>query len=425
MTLAATFLGGAKSRLLPPSVPFRFFAAAAVFHVLLWLVLLLATGNATSFTGGFGPVLAAVHLLTLGVLTTTAIGAATQILPVATRHARTAVWLVKLVFWLTIPGIIVLIAGMYATEKHALLAGSAATAAGLVLFALLLANNLRRAGNLPIVAIHGWAALASLIGLVGLGVALALNYQFGILHNRAAVALAHMLLGGFGFMGLLVLGFSHILVPMFALAPAPALLPSLANVAAAIAAVVLGTLGALVNNYIMLTSAALIGLGAAGGYLWLMSRALATGMRKELGLSFVLVRMAWIMLPITLLTGLATLCGIAGNNGATLFGFLLLFGWLLTFLFGILQRILPFLASMFATPPARGGPAIVSVLAGAASLKLHATCHSLALACLAVAIVIDDTVIARVGSAVGLVGAIAFLWFTADVIRRVLPGKHA
>jgi len=302
MTLAATFLGGAKSRLLPPSVPFRFFAAAAVFHVLLWLVLLLATGNATSFTGGFGPVLAAVHLLTLGVLTTTAIGAATQILPVATRHAPTAVWLVKLLFWLTIPGMIVLIAGMYALEKHALLAGSAATAAGLVHFALLLANNLRRAGNLPIVAIHGWAALASLIGLVGLGVALALNYQFGILHNRAAVALAHMLLGGFGFMGLLVLGFSHILVPMFALAPAPALLPSLANVAAAIAAVVLGTLGALVNNYIMLTSAALIGLGAAGGYLWLMSRALATGMRKELGLSFVLVRMAWIMLPITLLT---------------------------------------------------------------------------------------------------------------------------
>jgi len=34
-------------------------------------------------------------------------------------------------------------------------------------------------------------------------------------------------------------------------------------------------------------------------------------------------------------------------------------------------------------------------------------------------------VIARVGSAVGLVGAIAFLWFTADVIRRVLPGKQA
>ena len=157
-------------------------------------------------------------------------------------------------------------------------------------------------------------------------------------------------------MGLLVLGFSHILVPMFALASAPAKRPSFATFAAAIAALVLGTFGALAGSRVMLASAALIGLAAAGGYLWLMYRVLATGMRKSLGLSFVLVRVAWIMLPITLLVGLAALYGIAGDNGATLFGFLLLFGWLLTFLFGILQRIMPFLASMFVTPPARGGP---------------------------------------------------------------------
>jgi hypothetical protein len=36
VTLAATFLGGAQSRLLPASIPFRFFAAAAAFHVLMW-----------------------------------------------------------------------------------------------------------------------------------------------------------------------------------------------------------------------------------------------------------------------------------------------------------------------------------------------------------------------------------------------------
>ncbi len=424
MKLAATFLGGAKSRLLPPSVPFRFFAAAAVFDVLLWLVLLFAAGNATSFAGGLGPVLAAVHLLTLGVMTTTAIGAAAQILPVATRRALAAVWLVKLVFWLTVPGMVVLIAGMYAAQIQALLVGAGATAAGLVLFAWLLADNLRRADSLPVVAAHGWAALVSLIGLVGLGIALAFNYQFGILHNHAAVALAHMVLGGFGFMGLLVLGLSHILIPMFALASAPSKRPSLATFAAAIAALALGTLGALAGSRFMLTSAALIGLLATGGYLWLMYRVLATGMRKRLGLSFILVRAAWIMLPITLLAGLAAIYGIAGDNGTTLFGFLLLFGWLLTFLLGILQRILPFLASMFVPPPARGGRAIVSELAGSAPLKLHAVCHAFALAGLALAIVTDNAVIARAGSAVGLVGAIAFGWFTADVIRRMLPGKQ-
>src|SRR5690606_28326842 len=40
MMLAASFLGGAKSRLLPASIPFRFFGAAAIFHVLTWLALL-------------------------------------------------------------------------------------------------------------------------------------------------------------------------------------------------------------------------------------------------------------------------------------------------------------------------------------------------------------------------------------------------
>ncbi len=405
-------------------MPFRFFAAATIFHVVLWLVLLLAASNATSFAGGFGPVLSAVHLLTLGVLTTTAIGAATQIFPVATRCAPAAVWLVKLVFWLTVPGMTVLIAGMYSAQQLAFLAGASATAGGLVLFAWLLASNLRHAGSLPVVAAYGWAALASLMGLAGFGVALAFNYQIQILHNPAAVAFAHMLLGGFGFMGLLVLGLSHILVPMFALAPAPAKQPSLATFAAAIGALALGTIGALTASRVMLTSAALIGLAATGGYLSLMYRALAAGMRKRLGLSFVLVRAAWIMLPITLLVGLAALYGIAGDNGATLFGFLLLFGWLLTFLFGILQRILPFLASMFVTPSARGGSAIASEFAGAAPLKIHAVCHALALAGIAVAIVTDNAAIARAGSAVGLVGAIAFAWFTADVIRRMLPGKR-
>ena len=68
------------------------------------------------------------------------------------------------------------------------------------------------------------------------------------------------------------------------------------------------------------------------------------------------------MLPATLLVGLAALFGHAGSNGPTLFGLFLLLGWLLTFLLGILQRILPFLASMHMN---KGGmPPLMSELAG-------------------------------------------------------------
>lgn len=421
MSIAATFLGGAKSRLLPRSIPFRFFAAAAVFHVMMWLGLLNGADDATSFRGGLGATLASVHLLTLGILTTTAIGAAVQLLPVATRRTLHAVWPIRLIFWLAVPGLIALIVGMHTAQTKILILASAMTAVGLLLFCGLLADNLRRTSSLPVVGAYGWAALTALVLVIVFGATLAINDEVGFLPNHDAVALAHLILGGFGFMGLLVLGFSHILIPMFALAPAPEKRPSFISFALSATAVFLGTLGALAGSRNVLTAAALTGLAAAASHLWLMHRVLKTGMRKRLGLSFILVRAAWIMLPATLLVGLAALYGFAGANGGTLFGFFLLFGWLLTFLVAILQRIMPFLASMFATPQASGGSAIVSELANARSLKVHAACHGLAFAVLVVAIVLDNATVARLGTAIGLIGALAFAWFTADVIRRILP----
>jgi len=424
MSISATFLGGAKSRLLPPSVPFRFFAAAAVFHILMWLVLFIDADRVVSFQGGLGPTLAAIHFLALGVLVATAIGASVQLLPVATRRTLHAVWPIKLVFWLTVPAMIALIASMYMAQTSVLVAAGVIVTVGLLLFGWLLADNLRRATSLAVVGAYGWTALAALVLVAVLGATLAVNEDAEILRNHSAVALAHFILGGFGFMGLLVLGFSHILVPMFALAAAPAKEPSFANFAVAIVALVVGTFGALIGSRDLLAAAAFAGLVAAAIHLWLMYRVLKAGMRKRLGLSFVLVRAAWVLLPVTLVVGIAALYGFAGANGATLFGFLTLFGWLLTFLFAILQRIMPFLASMFVTPPGKGGTAIVAELSGAPVLKIHAACHGLALAVLAAAIVLNNGAIARWGSAVGLIGALAFAWFTVDVIWRMLQTER-
>lgn len=419
MALAATFLAGAKSRLLPASVPLRFFACAAILHLLMWLVLLIDAVDLTRFRGGPGPTLAAVHLLTLGVLTTTAIGASVQLLPVATRRPFAAVWPIKLAFWLVVPGLIALIVAMYAGHTAVTISAAILTAIGLLLYAALLADNLRRARTLPVIAAYGWAALAALLLLVGLGLALAFDYQVGILPDHGAAALAHVILGGFGFMGLLALGFSHVLVPMFTLAAAPAKRPAFIGFGLAVTAVALGSLGALADSGALLTSAALIGLAAAGLHLFLMHRVLAAGMRKRLGLSFALIRAAWWMLPATLIVGLAARYGFAGQNGPTLFGFLLIGGWLLTFLLGILQRILPFLVSMHA-PPSGGAPPLISELAVSRPLTVHALCHGIALVALASAIVIDSTELTRVGSAIGSIGALAFAWFVADVMRRLI-----
>jgi len=52
--LAGAFLAGAGSRLLPASLPWRFFGAAVVFHVLAWLALLAPGGRLVAPVGGEG-----------------------------------------------------------------------------------------------------------------------------------------------------------------------------------------------------------------------------------------------------------------------------------------------------------------------------------------------------------------------------------
>ncbi|PZA13023.1 hypothetical protein DNX69_06030 [Rhodopseudomonas palustris] len=419
---ASGFLGTAKSRLLPPSVPFRFFVAATVCHVLLWGAVLFAANDFPRFRGGAGPALAAVHLLTLGVLTFTAVGAAVQLLPVATTKPLAAVWPIRLASWLLIPGALVLIAGMAAADGAWMIAGAEASTLGLLLFAALLADNLRRAGSMPVVRAYGWAAFASLIALVALGLALSLDDRFGFLIDHAAAARAHMILGGFGFMGMLALGFSHVLIPMFALSNAPDQRTAWFGFGAAAAAVAFGAIGALADVLALQTAACIVGAVAVGVHLGLMRVALAGGMRKRLGLSFVLIRFSWVMLALTPLAALAALQGWAGLGGPTLFGLVALGGWLMTFLLGVLQRIVPFLASMHVSR-ASGGPPLLTDLGVAAPLKAHAVCHLIAIAALALAIVLDIPQLAEGAALVGAAGALAFAAYIGSVLPSLTSGR--
>jgi hypothetical protein len=418
--VAATFLGGAKSRLLPLSIPFRFFISAVLFHVVMWLIPLLDFQAVVDFRGGLGPSLAAVHLVTLGVLTTTAIGASVQLLPVATRRALILVWPIKVVYWLVIPGIVLLVTGMYVVEISLLAVGAIAVTAGLVLFAALLADNLRRAGGIPVVAAFGWVSLGSLLALIALGVAVIFDYEYGFLSNRPSVALAHMILAGFGFMGMLILGFSHVLVPMFSLSAMPKKRSALFAFILAAASLIICVAGIFFDSRAILTLAAMLGFVAAAAHIRLMLRVLANGMRKRLGLSFILVRSAWGMFILTFVIGIAALHGFAGPNGPTLFAFVLLWGWLLTFLFGILQRIMPFLASMHAARGIHGAPPLLSEFAASWPLKCHAACHAIAVVGIALAIAFNLAWVVLPAAVAGLTGAIAFAWFTLSVIRRVL-----
>ena len=421
MSIPGSFLGGAKSRLLPASVPFRFFIAACVFHPLAWLALFAGARDLASYSGGPGYVLASIHLLTLGVLTMTAMGASYQLLPVVTLRPLESIWPAKLSFWLFLPGVMLLAFGMISTHAAALNWGAGLVVSGLVLFVALTANNLRGAGNLPVVAAHGWAAIAALIIFAVIGALLAADLDGGFLDDHRLLAIIHMTLAIFGFMGLLALGLSLVLVPMFALSRSLSTFHGWLQLLLTAAAIVTFCAAIGLDLQILGVAAVIIGLAAAVTHLGLMRNALRTGMRKRLGLSFVLVRSSWGLLALGLLTGLAVIADfpiapIAPiTNGPALFGFIILAGWLLTFLTGILQRIMPFLASMHAAG-ASGIPPLLSDLTAETPLKVHAVCHFAALALCSTGIVLDWTSLIEIGAAFGFIGSVSFLIFAARVI---------
>lgn len=416
---AADVLAGAKSRLLPAAIPFRYFAAAALFHVLFWAALALAAPDVPQYRGGPGAPLGALHLLTLGVFAMTAAGAAFQLLPVATQQPLRSLILARSVIWLLAPGVLLLAAGMAVAEMLLMAAGGTLAVLALLGWGVLVGDNLARTRGMATVIAHAWTALAALAGLLLLGVGLIADFRFGFLPDHGGAALAHLVLAAFGFMGMLAAGLSYVLVPMFALSPGPPLWQGRAGVAFGATGLVLAATGALLGQPVGLALGALCGLVAAGAQIGAMIHVMRSRMRKALGRSFILIRLSWGLLPASLLLGLGLSVGLAVPQAPALFGFLVL-AWLLTFLTGILQRIVPFLASMH-TGGRGGRPALVSELARDGLLRVHMWGHLAALTLVGAGILLDQGLIVRLGALAGLVGAVSFAWFVGEVVARVRP----
>ena len=403
-----------RSRLLPMSLPFRYFGAAVAFHALAWGLLLFASSGFVSFEGGLGPVFAALHSATLGVLAMTAIGATLQLLPVATRQPVRALWAVKLVWWLLAPGTLVFAAGAALYRPQLMGLGATAVVLAFALYSVLLLKNLLGARGMKVVVAHGWAALACLAALAATGLALVGRYEQGWAIDPAAVRNAHLVLATYGFMGLLSFGLSSFLLPMLAVAPPPAARAMQAVLGASVLAIALAALG-------WVLPAALIGLAAAAAHVVAMERSLRARLRQPLGPAFLLVRVSWGCLAGSLLLALLMALELAPPRAPLLFGLLLVPGWLLTFLLAVLQRIVPFLASVHASASTRGTP-VISALTPARILAAHRMLHLLALSLLLGAALTGYAWLSLAGAAAGLAGAAAFAGFFAFVIKKAHHG---
>ena len=418
------FLGGAGGRLLPASVPMRWFGLAVVAHLLAWGVLGASAAGWPAWHGGLRWPLAALHLATLGTLLASAIGASLQLLPVATRQAVRWPRAAGLLWWAYVPGLALLVAGMGLARPAWLAAGALPVLAVLVAWGVLTALNLRGARGMPGVVLHGWAALAALGLLVASAAALVALWNGQLPWSRDTLRALHGLAGPFGVMGMLVLGLSAILLPMFALAAVPDDARQLRSGNLATLALALAIAAALAPAGGLLLRGAALACGAAALALHVqaMRRVLAQGMRGDLGRSGRLIRLSWAMAAATLLLGLGGVVDESRGGDGDPFGRLAatcaVAGWLGSLLFGILQRILPFLASMHAALAKRRAPT-PAALTAPLPLAVHEAGHLAALALLVPAVGWRSPGWLLAASVAGGVGAAGFGVFFATMLLRL------
>ncbi len=202
----------------PFSLPLRFFLTAPLFLFAAGVLLVLAPGALAS---RWTPqALALTHLVTLGFLGMTMLGALTQMLPVVAgvplRAARIVAWLTYAPFAL---GSAALVLGFLGTGAAAFAAALALLGGGLAVFAAAAAASLARAARTDTVT-GMRLALLGLVLTAGLGIALALP-RAGWLDLPPAWSHVdtHATLGLIGWVLLLVIGIAYQVVPMFQLTP--------------------------------------------------------------------------------------------------------------------------------------------------------------------------------------------------------------
>lgn len=419
------FLAGAGGRLLPASVPLRWFGAALVFHALAWVALAAGASQWRDWRGGLGWPLAALHLITLGTLVASAVGASLQLLPVATRQPVRWPRLGALLWWAFVPGVAALALGMGLPRPGWIAIGASLVIAVLAIWGLLLAFNLRGARGMPSVVLHGWGAVTALAVVLGSAGALAAlwNGHATPALGRDALRALHGPAGVLGVMGLLLLGLSTILLPMFALAGVPEERAQRHAGLAALVALALLVAAPLLPATTAPRAAALVAAAAALTlHVKLMQQVLRSGLRSHLGRSTRLLRCAWVAAALALTGAAIGLArdGAADDPWAAIAVVLAVVGWLLGSLWAILQRILPFLASMHAARGgARGRPPTPSSLSLEAPLVLHEVAHAMALALLVCAVATRAPAWLLAACACGLAGALAWLVYFGVLLLRL------
>ncbi len=352
MSFAATSLSHEKAPAL--GLPFRYFTAGLVFLALFGLLLPF---NAGLFLGSFRTpeLLALVHVLTLGWITTTILGAAFQLVPVALQVGLHSERLADALLPVYLAGVVTLIVALWQFQVTWMIAGASLLLVVALAYLYLMARTLARVRHWDVVAWHvaasvGLAALVPVLGLL-----LAVNSRTGLLGTAYVATLkSHVLLAVLGYVSLLIVGVSYKLVGMFTLAED--LLPE--RLAWAEFALTLSGLAGLSLAFYL---PALRWLGWLGGlaflagvglFAFILSRLYRQRRRRVFDINTPFTQTGTALFVVTLLAAGLGLSGwlpqpalslVEGGAYWSAVGWLLLLGWVGQIVVGQMYKITPFL----------------------------------------------------------------------------------
>ena len=332
------------------------------------------------------------HLLTLGFMGLVMQGAILQMLPVvAGTPMRRPAQVAGVAHVLTAAGVVLLAAGLALPAPAVLKAAMPILGGGILFFAFAVVMTLRRAlpGNMTARAMR--LAVLMLAATAALGLTLAANHAFGWwLQDRESATDLHLTWGLLGWVGILVSGVAYQVVPMFQLTPAyPAQMTRW--LAPLVFLLLLGsglTWWAPALRPVFGIALAASFAAFAATTLWLQTRR----RRKlpDVTLDFWRLAMACLLSAIALWLAAQALPAVYEWDGyPLLLGILMIVGFAMSAINGMLYKIIPFLVWFHLTSRrGPGGPAAPNVreILSAAATRRQMWLHVCALAALLMAV---------------------------------------
>jgi hypothetical protein len=412
----------------PFAAPLRFFLTAPLF-VLMTGVLLMAVGP-DMFASRWSPgLLAATHLITVGFMLQVMLGALIQILPVvAGANLRHPLAVARWLHGGLSTGALLLAAG-FLFGQPALLGGAALILGASIAGFLAVSGQALYGVPSTSPTIRGLKfALFGLTGAVALGIVLALALARGWALPLPALTDLHAAwaLGGWG--GILLAAMAYVVVPMFQLTPGYPARPSWWLPRVMLVLVLAWTLAVLLEWPLAIRLVqgltALAGIAFAVLTLRLQrqrrrARADATYRYWQLGLYSAIFGL---FLPLTA-TAWPPLAEWPGFSLAV--GILLLVGGFISFIVGMLYKIVPFLAWLHLQNACGGQAPNMNRLLPELAMQRQMKAHAVAVALLLAAVVWPEWLLRPAGAALALAGGWLFynLWGAVGRYRRHLAQK--